>query len=128
MASRPETNAIGGVWPLGTFTITSGTPVSIMSIVGANLPSTAPAGRVFSPNCRQLLISTAGNAGLIYLNDGNYPGKDVNRTVAIIGPNMPNVAFPPSHLADSVLDMSRYWVDGTNSGDTITIAAADASN
>ena len=146
MPSRPEVNAIGGVWPLGVITVTAGTPVSILSNVGAQnsgaVPgSTAPVGlhggqsaswtgrgRNFMASARQLMLSTTGNSGLIYINDGNWPGKDTNRTVAIIGPNMPNVAFPPNPLVESVLDLSRYYIDGTNSGDTIVIAAADASS
>src|ERR1700686_2859007 len=133
MASRPETNAIGGVWPLGIITVTSGTPVHILSNVGAQetgavpgstpLPQGLPGGqsaswsgrgRPFSATCRQLMLSTTGNTGLIYINDGNWPGKDQYRTVAIIGPNQPNVAFPPNPLVESVLDLSRYWIDGTN--------------
>ena len=147
MPSSPEVNAIGGVWPLGVITVTAGTPVSILSNVGAQgtgaVSGSSPApiglpggqsaswsgrGRPFSATCRQLMLSTTGNAGLIYINDGNWPGKDTNRTVAIIGPNMPNVAFPPNPLVESVLDLSRYYIDGTNSGDTIVIAAADASS
>lgn len=123
MASRPETNAIGGLWPLGTITITAGTPIALNSIVGAK-----NAKQPFSRSCRQLIFSTAGNTGLIYINDGNYAGKDVNRTVMIIGPQTANIAMPQTALTESVLDIDRYYVDGTNSGDTITIAAADASN
>lgn len=144
--SRPETNAIAGVWPLGVITVNSGTPVSILVNVGAQNSGAAPGspapvgtaggaaftstgrGRNFMASCRQLMISTTGNSGLIFINDGNWPGKDTNRTVAIIGPNMPNVAFPPNPLVESVLDLGRYYIDGTNSGDTIVIAAADSSS
>lgn len=146
MPSRPEVNALGGIWPLGIITVTAGTPVSILSNVGAQgtgavVGSPAPVGlpggqsaswsgrgRPFSATCRQLMLSTTGNTGLIYINDGNWPGKDTNRTVAIIGPNQPNVAFPPNPLTESVMDLSRYWIDGSSSGDTIVIAAADASS
>lgn len=146
MPSRPEVNALGGVWPLGTITITSGTPQSILTNVGAQMTganpgSTAPIGtpggqsaswsgrgRPFSATCRQIFFSTVGNTGAVYITDGNWPGKDVNRTVLVIGPNQPNVALPPFPVTESVIDVSRYYVDGTNSGDTITIAAMDASS
>jgi hypothetical protein len=117
--SIPEKNPIGGVWPLGTFTITAGTPISLLSIVGQ---------RVLGQGafCRQFIISTAGNTGEIYLNDGNVAGKDVNRTVAIIGPAEPSVGVPPDALRMSEMDVTRYYVDGSASGDTVTISAADS--
>ncbi|HEY3620716.1 MAG TPA: hypothetical protein VGK96_28265 [Candidatus Sulfotelmatobacter sp.] len=121
--SRPETNAIGGVWPLGTFTITSGTPIALTSIVGAQ-KATQP----FSASCRQLTLSTPGNTGLVYINDGPFAGRDVNRTVAVIGPNQPYVGFPNDPLTESVLDISRYYIDGSSSGDKVTICASDSSN
>ena len=135
MASRPETRALE-VWPLGTFTITPGTPIALTSIVGpqetGSNPQTqytgGPKGHAFTATCRGLVFSTAGNAGLIYLNDGNWPGRDVNRTVTVIGPNQPNVEFPPAGLTQGVMDINRYYIDGTTAGDLVTITAVDASS
>jgi hypothetical protein len=82
-------------------------------------------GRPFSGNCRQLILSTPGNSGVIYIQYGNVAGLDTYATLLVIAPNQ--IAYLPSGMCDSNIDVTSIWVDAASTGDSVVVAAADGS-
>jgi hypothetical protein len=134
--SVPQNHLFGGICPLGIITVTtSGVPVPITQNVGsqqagqgtpwAQAMSGTFQGRPFSGNCRQLILSTPGNSGVIYINYGNVAGLDANATMLVIAPNQ--IAYLPTGMCDSNIDVTSIWVDAASSSDIVVVAAADGS-
>lgn len=123
MASRAQNKAIGGITPLGVITITAGTPIQIISAL--NL--TDKVGFTFS--ARQIGFSVTGaSTGEIYVNYGNYPGLDANATALIVQHGTEQTLPIGSVVTESIIDVEKWWVDGSVSGDKVAVYAADASS
>lgn len=110
-ATQKITRAIGGITPLGVFTITPGTPQNILK--NTSLVSTR-----YALQCRQLGISVSKTvAGEVYLNYGNYNGAgggapDTLATVLIVQSSSSDSLPFSSRTSDGMLDCTQYWLDG----------------
>ena len=134
--SIPEVNPVPGIWPLGVITVTGGTPKQIIANVGsqdagkndAGVKVVMPQGRNFGSSCGQLVFSApSANSGDVFINDGNFAGTpETNRTVLCIPKGMTLSLPAGAELQSGVIDVTRYWVDGTT-GDKIIVTAMDAS-
>jgi len=78
-----------------------------------------------SANMRQLMLSTPGNSGVIYIQYGNVAGLDTYATLLVIAHNQ--IAYLPSGMCDSNIDVTSIWVDAASTGDSVVVAAADGS-
>ena len=123
----------GGICPLGTITVTThGTPVQATTNVGSQQQGGAvsiqnPQGRPYSGNCRQLIFSTpTANTGDILIQDGQFAALGVH-TLLII-PKGTKMSLPDGgEICDSIIDITRIWVDALNDGDKVVVTAVDAS-
>ena len=135
MPSVPEVNPLHGIWPLGKMVLAHGTPVSILVNVGAQaagesdagVPQPIPGGRAFNSMCTQIIFSCPStNTGDVFVQDGNWPEPDTNRTVLVI-PKGQTLSLPLGCETQSGnIDPSRYYVDGTTS-DVVFVSCAGAN-
>lgn len=108
------TSAVGlGILPLGTFTITPGTPQQIT----ANLALT---GTRYTLQCRQIGLSVSKTtAGEVYLNYGNFNGgggggvPDPLATVLIVQSSSSDSIPFSSRTSDGMIDATKYYLDGS---------------
>lgn len=120
------TRAIGGITPLGTFTITPGTPQSIL----ANL---ALVGTRYALQCRQLGVSVSKSvAGEVYLNYGDYNGggggvPDPLATVLIVQSSSSDSLPFSSRTSDGLIDCTQYYLDGS-AACVVAVYALDATS
>jgi len=84
-----------------------------------------PNARNFGSSCGQLVFSTpSGNSADVYVNDGNWPGLDTNKTLLIVPKG--TVRSLPDGALRNVLDVTRYYVSGADT-DKIVVTAIDAN-
>lgn len=123
MASVPSGKAIGGVTPLGVITITANTPVQIVT------PSTVKDKVGFTFTARLLGFSCpASNTGAIYVNYGNYPGLDANATALIVSPGATASLPINDACTEGLIDVEKWYCDGSHTGDIVAVHASDASS
>jgi hypothetical protein len=128
MAAQTQkvTRAIGGITPLGVFTITPGTPQNILKNTG--LVSTR-----YAFQCRQLGFSVSSKvAGEVYVNYGNYNGvgggaPDALATVLILQSGTSEGLPQGARTTDGMLDCTQYWLDGS-AACVVAVYAMDATD
>lgn len=105
-------HASGGITPLGVFTITPGTPQSIMG--NTNLASAR-----YSLQCRQIGLSVDSSpAGQVFLNYGNYNGAgggvpDTLATVLIVQSGQEAALPQGARTSDAMIDATQFYLDGS---------------
>lgn len=125
-ATQKVTHSIGGITPLGTFTITPGTPQSIL----ANLKQTTVR---YQFQARQLGFSVSKTvAGEVYVNYGNFNGAgggvpDPIATVLIVQSSSSDSLPFSSRTSDGLLDCSQYYLDGS-AACVVAVYALDATS
>jgi len=121
MAGPVQNKAIGGVTPLGIITITAGTPQQITKNMTLS-------DKVYTLTCRQLGFSIdASPAGEVYVNYGNFAGKDTNATLMILQSGTVESLPAGSSATEGCIDAARIWLDGSASC-VVAIYALDASS
>lgn len=120
MAFQKVTHSIGGITPLGLFTITPGVPQNILANTG--LTTTR-----YAFQCRQLGFSVDSSpTGEVYVNYGNIAGKG-NQTVLLIQ-NSQQQGLPMGTVpVDSLIDATQYWLDGS-AACVVAVYALDATS
>lgn len=120
MAWQKINRAIGGITPLGKFTITAGTPQNIL--VNTTLTNTR-----YALQARQIIVSVSSTvAGEVYLNYGPTAGFG-NQTVLVIASGTEQ-AIPSGCLTrDGMIDSTQYYLDGSASC-VCTVSLADATD
>ncbi len=114
MAAQTQkvTRSIGGITPLGVFTITPGTPQNILA-------NTALVSTRYRLQARQIGVSVSSKvAGEVYLNYGNYNGagggvEDTLATTLIIQSGASDSLPFSSRTSDGMLDCTQYYLDGS---------------
>lgn len=125
-ATQKITRAIGGITPLGTITITPGTPQNILK--NTDLKSTR-----YALQCRQLGFSVSkAVAGEVYVNYGNFNGAgggapDTLATVLIVQSSSSDSLPFSSRTSDGLLDCTQYWLDG-DAACVVAVYALDATD
>ena len=112
---------IGGVTPLGSITITPGTPISVL----ANLNVV---DQFFVFTCRQLGFMVLGTpSGNVYVNYGNTAG--LGKQTGLIIPSAVGQASLPlgSECQESLIDATKWYLDG-DAACVVAIYAEDASS
>lgn len=121
MAGPTFTRAIGGVTPLGIITITAGTPQQVTKNLKLN-------GDRYGFLCRQIGFSVdASPAGEVYVNYGNFAGKDTNATALIIQSGTFQTLPGGSSATEGQIDAAQWWLDGSASC-VVAIYALDATS
>jgi hypothetical protein len=120
MAFQKVNRAIGGITPLGKFTITPGTPQNILA-------NTALSTIRYAFQCRQLGFSVSSTVvGEVYVNYGNIAG--LGNQTALIVQSAQEAGLPlTSRTTDSMIDASEYWLDGS-AACVVTVYALDGSS
>lgn len=122
MASVPQNKAVGGCTPLGVFTITSGTPQKVTSLLNLS-------DKVFTFSARQLGFSvTKASTGEVYVNYGNYAGLDQNATMLIVQPGTSQSLPIGSTATEGLIDCNQIYLDAATGGATVAVYALDASS
>lgn len=106
-----------------TFTITAGTPICVGT--GTTTSQRAPiyAARVF-------VQMQTGGTGVGYVMDGiNYPrvpshsnSTDLTATLAAASSSAPGGSYSDTSEPNKTMDVTRLWLDGSHTGDTITVS------
>ncbi len=130
MAAPAQKNPLT-IWPLGKLTLTAGTPVSILAIVGsqdagkddAGVPVVMPQGRAYDSLCTQLMFSApTTNTGDVFVMYGNWPSTDANACLLTVAKGT-TVSIPAgSELQSGNIDPKQYYVDGTTN-DVVRVTA-----
>lgn len=126
MASRPTNKAIGGVTPLGVFTITPGTPQKLTSLM-------ALSDKVYTFSCQQIGFSVESSpSGQIFVNYGNFNGAgggvaDPNATALIIQSGQQQALPIGASASGGLIDASAWWIDGS-AACLVAVYALDASS
>lgn len=121
MSSRPQQRAIGGVTPLGYFTINPGTPQQITSKL-ALVDST------YSVTCRQLGFSVDSSvSGELYVNYGNNSGADSNATSLIVQSGTSQTLPIGAVSTEGCIDANAWYLDGS-AAIKVAVYALDASS
>jgi hypothetical protein len=122
MAFQKINRAIGGITPLGEFTITPGTPQNILA--NAALSTTR-----YAFQCRQLGFSvTKASTSEVYVNYGNNAGLG-NQTALIVQPGQEQSLPISSRAVDSEIDATQWYVDCAAGGTaTVVVYALDATS
>lgn len=125
-----------------TLTIDSGSPIclggSTFATQGGTLQTTAIAPTAGQPALYQpvwvnpiSIQASVGNAGIVYVMDGIscriVPSASVSGCLtAELGSGL--TTTPGSQYQDGgrLIDLNQIWIDGSNSGDTVTIGAERA--
>lgn len=119
-------HAAGGITPLGVFTITPGTPQSILA--NTSLKSVR-----YALQCRQIGISVSNKqAGEVYLNYGNYNGGSVGvpdslATVLIVQSSTCESLPFSSRTSDGMIDATQFYLDGS-AACVVSVYLMDASS
>jgi hypothetical protein len=119
MTWKKVTHSIGGITPLGLFTISPGTPQNILA-------NTLLDSVRYAFQCRQIGISVDSGSGVAYLNYGDTPGLG-DQTVLIVGAGQQQSIPIGSHLKESMLDATQYYLDGS-AALSVVVFAADATS
>lgn len=121
MAWQKVNRAIGGITPLGVFTITPGTPQNILA--NTSLESTR-----YSFQCRQLGVSVDSGAGSVYVNYGNIPGRGDQTVLILQGGQQQSIPIG-ARVTDGLIDATQYFLDASNGSSlTVSVYAMDATN
>jgi hypothetical protein len=105
--SQAFQRAIGGITPLGVFTITPGTPQQLT----ANLKLSTT---TYSFQARQIGFGVDSSpAGEIYVNYGNVAGKDSHVTALIIQSGTCQSLPLGAVTTEGEIDVSQWWIDGS---------------
>ncbi len=130
-----QTNALGGIWPLGVITVTSGTAINVLVNVTptGQVAGSIPTGRPYAPSATQIVFSTLkANTGEVYVNYGGGAagptGADTNATCLCLSPGQQASLPYSSFLPTATIDLKKFWIDGTQSGDKVAMFAADCSS
>lgn len=120
MAWQKVNRAIGGVTPLGVFTITPNTPQNILA-------NTVLSSIRYAFQCRQLGFSVSSTvAGEVYVNYGDIAG--LGNQTALIVQSSQAVGLPiTSRANESMIDATQYWLDGS-AACNVAVYALDASS
>lgn len=113
--TNPEKYRLAGGWPLGQYTITSGTPIQLRpkSTSGKNTPS-----------CRQIVVNVpSGNTDGVYIMLGNFAYTDTDHILAFIDKGTVESLPYSSMLVESEFDLSNVYVDGPTDDDVCQITA-----
>ena len=120
--SVAQNQAIGGITPLGVFTITQGTPQKLTSLLNLS-------DKFFTFSARGLGFSMSGaSSGEVYVNYGNFAGIDANATVLIVQHGTQQSLPIGTRTSDGMIDVGAYWIDGSHTGDKVAVYAVDASS
>jgi hypothetical protein len=119
MAFQKVTRAIGGITPLGEFTITPGTPQNILA-------NTSITTKSYAFQCRSLGFSVSSTvAGEVYVNYGNIAG--LGNQTALIVQSSQAVSLPIGAVAvDGLIDATQWWLDGS-AGCKVCVYTLDGS-
>ena len=106
MAFQKVTRAIGGITPLGEFTINPGTPQNILA-------NTSITTKSYAFQCRSIGFSVSSTvAGEVYVNYGNIAG--LGNQTALIVQSSQAVSLPIGAVAvDGLIDATQWWLDGS---------------
>ena len=119
-------HAAGGITPLGVFTITPGTPQSILA-------NTSLSSVRYALQCRQIGICVDSSvAGVVFLNYGNYNGAgggvpDTLATVLIVPSGQQQSLPVGQRTSDGMIDATQYYLDGT-AACVVSVYAMDATS
>jgi hypothetical protein len=106
MAFQKVTRAIGGITPLGEFTITPGTPQNILANTGITTAR-------YAFQCRQIGFSVSSLvAGEVYVNYGNIAGLG-NQTALIVQSSQCQSLPIGMRSTDGLIDVTQWWLDGS---------------
>ncbi len=120
MAWQAVTHSIGGITPLGVFTITPGTPQNILA-------NTALDSKRYAFQCRQIGISLDSTpSGEIYLNYGNIAGKG-GQTALIVQSGQQQSLPIGIRTTDGLIDATQYYLDGS-AACVVAVYAMDATS
>jgi hypothetical protein len=120
MAWQKVNRAIGGITPLGKFTITPGVPQNILA-------NTELSTIRYAFQCRQLGFSVSSLvAGEVYVNYGNIAGLG-DQTVLIVQSGQADGLPLTSKATDSMIDATQYWLDGSEACE-VAVYALDGSS
>ncbi len=120
MAWQKITRSIGGITPLGKFTVTPATPQSILA-------NTDLKTKQYTMQCRQIIVSVSSTvAGEVYLNYGNTAGFG-NQTVLVIASGTEQSVPAGALTKDGIIDASQYYLDGSAACLT-AVSLADATD
>ena len=125
MPSVPQTKPVGGIWALGIITLNHGTPIAITNNVGSqeSVPLALPTGRPFSGLVKQItFVAPTANSGDVFVQYGSFAGPDTNATVLSVPKGTSRSLPEGSALDGGLIDVNRFYVDGTTS-DTIIVFA-----
>lgn len=113
--ANPELYRIAGGWPLGQYTITSGTPIQLRPV---------PDGNRNRPSCRQIVVTVpSANTDGVYIMLGNNPYTDTDHILAFVDKGTIQSLPYSSLLSESEFDLSNIYVDGPTDDDTCQITA-----
>lgn len=126
-----KNRATSGISAGGAVTITGGTPIQISTLFAlppnaggaTNLTATPP----FTLTAQQIIFSTGGNTGVVYVNYGNFAGLDAHATALIIPANSVQSLPNGSLCTEALIDVTKWWVDGTTS-DHVAVSLVNASS
>lgn len=120
MAWQKVNRAIGGITPLGVFTITPGTPQNILA-------NTLLESVRYAMQCRQIIISVSSTvAGEVYLNYGSIAGLG-DQTVLILASGTEQSLPAGGSVRESMIDATQYYVDGS-AACVCVVSLADATS
>jgi hypothetical protein len=106
-----------------TFTIAAGTPICVGNGTGASQQTPVWAQRVFV----QML---PGGTGVGYIMaDINFPrvpahtnSTDLTATLAPASSTAPGGSYSDTSQSQGTMDMARFWIDGSHTGDTVAVS------
>lgn len=109
------------------FTIAAGTPINVATGGAASFPNTQPvwAKSVF-------IQMRTGGSGIGYVMSGIQPGRvpsaanasDLSSELYAASPTGPGGAYSypePGNTYRGDIDVNQIWIDGTHTGDTVTV-------
>jgi hypothetical protein len=127
MAAQTQkiTHAAGGITPLGSFTITPGTPQSILA-------NTKLASTRYALMCRQIGFSVSKSvSGEVYVNYGNYSGgvgvPDNLATVLTVQSSSSQSLPIGERTSDGMIDATQFYLDGS-AACVVSVYLLDASS
>lgn len=106
MTFQKVTRAIGGITPLGEFTITPGTPQNILA-------NTSLTTKSYALLCRSIGFSVSSTvAGEVYVNYGNIASLG-NQTALIVQSSQAQSLPLGAVVVDGLIDATQWWLDGS---------------
>ena len=120
MAWQKVNRAFGGITPLGKFTITPGTPQNILA-------NTELSTIRYAFQCRQLGFSVSSTVdGEVWVNYGDIAGLG-DQTALIVQSGQADGLPLTSRAAESMIDATQYWLDGSEAC-LVVVYALDATS